>query len=322
MRSSSPLIMGAFVLLGASVAFAAPPGPGQCFNGGTPENACTPSNCAAFTSCAESDTGCVSDGPAHTKCAVAIGKAFGKAVTDLIKCHEKQAGSRFKGMPVSVATSIEGVCEIGPGGKSAREKLQKSIQKVASLCHIAQLSNAEAEMQVLLGHPSPVPSLSLDAMNANAYCDSTGGAQFISDLSCESGTQIGQGCATNADCGANGKCVRDDAGWVPNSKDGLKCADTLGKELAKLVRAAIACHIKMNARFFAGKDFDLEACVEFDPVRHKSAREQFNVVRDKIHATITCPPCLDPLAWDVQAANAIGTVGGGAIIAFPCNLDQ
>jgi len=320
--SRTPALRGCGILLLHVLilrpAAAAPPGPGECFNGGDPHAGCVPPECAAFTSCGANVTGCVSPSPDRTKCAVGIGKAFSKALASAIKCHEKQAGARFKGVPASVAGAIEETCELGPSGKSVREKLDAGIQRVAPLCESAQLSNAAAEADVLFRHPAPVPGLSLDALNAVAYCDSTAGAEFIEEMECAGGPTNGAPCEVNADCGPGGKCLHEDLGWVPRSKDGLKCADTLGNALAKLTDATIRCHGKMNAAFYAGKDFDVEACEEFDPVHHRSARERFNAVRDKTHATIACPACLDPGAWDDQAANSIGTIDGGNIIAFPC----
>src|SRR5689334_1778966 len=116
----TPALAAQSLLLLASLApaFAAPPGRGECFNGGAHVNGCVPANCAAFTSCGEDDTGCVSNSTNHTHCAVAIGKAFAKAVAGTIKCHEKQTNARFKGAPAAVAAGIAEMCEVGPSGKS------------------------------------------------------------------------------------------------------------------------------------------------------------------------------------------------------------
>src|SRR5262245_28508813 len=130
--------IGAFVLVAAGAAVAAPPGPGQPFN-------C--SGGGSGISCASDDTGCVpqskddpSGGIAATlKCGDAVAKAFGGAIRAVIKCHAKMADSIVKGAPAD-----DEACE-NTDPKSAKNKLDAAIAKVASLCTSTQLTLAAAE---------------------------------------------------------------------------------------------------------------------------------------------------------------------------------
>lgn len=155
------------VCLAASVAWAAPPTPGQhfdCSDGGT-------------SSCAADDTGCVSNTLNHAKCSSKIGKLLGKAVASTIVCHVKQADQRFKGASANGAGNSEENCEENPGN-SAKSKLDAGLAKLATsgLCDTAQLTGAGAE-EAILFNPGP---LSLDAQNVNVYCDSSS-ASLIGD---------------------------------------------------------------------------------------------------------------------------------------------
>src|SRR2546430_16715739 len=96
--------IGAFVLMAAGAAVAAPPGPGQrfdCSQGGS------------GISCASDDTGCVPQskdvaaGNVSTlKWGDALSKAFGGAISAVIKCRAKMASSVLKW-----GTVADEVCE-------------------------------------------------------------------------------------------------------------------------------------------------------------------------------------------------------------------
>src|SRR5437899_172610 len=205
--------IGAFVLTAAGAAVAAPPGPGQhfdCSDGGS------------GVSCASDDTGCVpqtkddpSGGVVSTlKCGDAIGKAFGSAIRAVIKCHAKMADSVVKGAPVD-----DEACET-TDPKSAKAKLDAAISKVSALCTSTQVTLAAAQESTLFA--SKTNPLSLDAQAGLVYCDGS----------------------TSIDPGG------DDAGTISttdpvNDGNRLKCANTVGSELGKLVAAAIKCHIKL-----------------------------------------------------------------------------
>jgi len=280
--------LGSVLLLTAGGAIATPPGPGKHFD-------C--SDAGGATSCASDDTGCVpgsKDDPsapnvaATLKCADALAKAFSKAVKAVITCHKKQADAAFKAAPVD-----DEACEKGPNnGKSAKERLDAAIAKVAPLCTSTELTFASAEETTLFADKTN--PLSLDAQNGNVYCDSTMGAMLID---------------------ASG----DDAGWVPHTGDQLKCADSVGKELGKLTAAVIKCHIKMADQFFAGKDFDENVCEENDPVKHKSAVEKYNAAMTKLTTKGICSqPCLSPANRTALGANVLAQVEGANVLVYPC----
>jgi hypothetical protein len=328
------IAIGSFFFMTAAGAYASEPG--DCFNGGDSPG-CSPAFCPGDPlnlECSADDSGCVSNSSScpglpcaaakgHLKCSSAIGHAFCNLVKCVIGCHKKQADARFKGMTQDLADAAEDTCEIGPaGGKSCKEKLDAALAKVIAKggCDSAQISNAASEEVVLIGHPSPIPSLSLDYQNGGVYCDSTGGAVFIEDMDCEGGTNNGADCTTNADCTGGGKCLREDTGWVPKDKFNLACEDALGKAVGAVTCCTIKCHATMNGKFFAGKPFNEEACEETN-LKKNACLDKFNKVRDKTLGKGICPACNDLFGWDSQSANAVGTVDGANVIVYPCGLN-
>src|SRR5438093_2533463 len=286
------LAIGGFFLMAAGAAVAAPPLHGQHFN-------C--SDGGSGISCASDDTGCVpgsKDDPAAPgvvatlKCGDGISKAFSKAVKAVIKCHTKAADATFKGAPVDDET-----CETSGGGKSAKEKLDAAIAKLAPLCTSTQLTLAGAEEATLFASKSN--PLSLDAQAGAVYCDTSGTNTPIDPA------------------GAGG----DDAGTVDktltpvSAKPKLQCADATGKELGKLVAASIKCHIKMADAFFGGKDFDENVCEENDPAKGKAALQKYNAAMTKLTGKGICTQsCLSAgnrtalgpnILSQVEAANAL-----------------
>ena len=237
------------------------------------------------SSCAADDTGCVSATSTRLKCSSGLGKAFAKAIASVIKCHAKQAQMRFKGASEQGAGSSEENCEDNPGN-SAKGKLDATIAKLSGICDQDQLDGAATEEAVLFG-PS---ALGLDAQNGNVFCDSASAA-LIGD---------------------------DDAGFVPNSPENLKCALTVGKMLSRLVSSAIKCHDKMNKSFFKGCDFDEEICEETDPVSHRGALDKYNQQRDKLVGLGICPSCLDSSSINALGADVLSQVDGANASVYPC----
>ena len=286
-------VIGGFFLVAAGAAVAAPPTAGQhfdCSDGGS------------GVSCASDDTGCVpqtkddpSGGVAATlKCGDALSKAFGTAIRAVIKCHKKMADLTLKADPARDDESCETFDAVKH--KSAKEKLDAAIAKVAPICTSTQLSLAAAEESTLFASKSN--ALSLDAQAGAVYCDGT----------------------TNIDpAGAGG----DDAGTIDtaalDAKDKLKCADTVGSELGKLAAAAIKCHIKLADSDFGAKDFDENVCEENDPAKGKAALQKYNAAMTKLTTKAICTQsCLSASNRTALGANVLAQVEAGNQLVYPC----
>ncbi|TMA39831.1 MAG: hypothetical protein E6J83_14440, partial [Deltaproteobacteria bacterium] len=169
------------------------------------------------------DPGCVPDTKDHLKCSDGAMKAIGKAIAAVWKCHIKQADLAFKGTPTDDETCENG----GPGSKSAKDKLDTALAKLGAsgVCTGTNvIANAQMiETQVFADKNT---SGSMDQQNGTVYC--------------APGTAIDPS--------------GDDAGTVDttstNKKDMQKCADTVAKNLCKLVGAVTKCHVKVADKLF------------------------------------------------------------------------
>ena len=269
------------VFLIGGAALAAPPGPGQHFDCST----------GGTNSCATDDTGCVPSTPDTLECAAGLVKAFLNAVKALEKCHCKQAGTLLAGKSFD-----EEACENGTGaprpGKSAREKLDAALTKLEPLCSSQQLLDAHVEEQILFADKSQ--PLSADAQIGETYCDSTSGAMVMTSDS-------------------------DDAGWVPHTKDILKCECAFGRNQVKLGAAIAGCHVKMAASFFGGKDFDERTCEELDSIKHKSAVEKYDAAAAALVGKGTCPPCADLAHQTARGEYLRAQLDSANSLAYPCH---
>src|SRR5213593_1064761 len=291
-------VIGGCFLVAAGAAVAAPPGHGQhfdCSDGGS------------GVSCASDDTGCVpqskddpSGGVAATlKCGDGLSKAFGAAIRSVIKCHKKMADLTLKADPARDDESCETFDAVKH--KSAKEKLDAAIAKLAPVCTSTQLTLAAAEESTLFASKSN--PLSLDAQAGAVYCDTSGTSTPIDPA------------------GAGG----DDAGTVDttltptSAKPKLQCADAVGKELGKLVAASIKCHIKMADAFFGGKDFDENVCEENDPAKGKAALQKYNAAMTKLTGKGICTQaCLSASNRTALGANVLAQVEAGNQLVYPC----
>jgi hypothetical protein len=183
------------------------------------------------------------------KCESGIVKALGKFGGAVIKCHAKQADGAFKQKPVDEETCEEA------GPKSAKGKLDATVVKTAAKCPPEVVTNADTVSAGLVSGP-----MSLDVQNGLVYCDAS------------SDTPIDQS--------------GDDAGFLPASKDGLKCSDGVGKDLAKLWGAIAKCSTKAADAAFKGKSFDEDTC-------RSTATGKYDAAAAKLIAKGGCPACLD-----------------------------
>ena len=262
-------------------AFATPPGASQHFDCSDGGN----------TSCAPEDTGCVPDSVDHLKCSDGVGKAFARAIKAVIECHQKQAHAALKGSPTD-----DDLCEEHDPvkGRAARDKLDSDLAKQGALCvGTRALTLAAAEEETLFADKNNPDSL--DAQNGSVYCDGS----------------------TEVDPGG------DDAGTVDatavDAANKLKCADTVGKELGKLLAATIKCHQRTARAFLAGKDFDEEACEEDDPVKGRAALQKYAAAMDKLDQKGICTqPCLSRTNRDSLGKSALSQSDSMNQVMYPC----
>jgi hypothetical protein len=75
----------------------------------------------------------------------------------------------------------------------------------------------------------------------------------------------------------------DDTGFIPSTPAIAKCEDGLTKNVGKLAKAIITCHLKTGNAQFKGKPFDEEAC-------EAAAEEKFSTAATKKQKG--CPACV------------------------------
>ena len=230
------------------------------------------------------DAGCVPDSRDHLKCAENLAKLFAKTIDAVTKCHRKQADALVKGD--ATANSDEETCEESDPvhHASAKEKLEAAIGDIGAkgICSSTQLTGAMLEESALLGY--------LEAKDGDVYCDPT------------SGSMIGD----------------DDAGFVPNNHDALRCADAVGKGIGKLMGRVLRCHAKAPHSMFAGVSFSEEGCEETDA---DSALAKFDHLRDALASNGSCPACLDSAHLDTLASNGISFLDTANDLIFPCEAN-
>jgi len=227
------------------------------------------------------DTGCVPDSKDHLKCSQVIGEAFGKLIAAVTGCHVKQANAAFRGSSVD-----EEGCET-----TAKGKFDGTVADVAAKCGPLVLAGSAAFESVLMASKSNPQSL--DAQNAGPYCDGT------------------------ADIDPSG----DDAGKIPLTKDGLKCAARIAKNLAKLAGTVLRCHGRAaNAGFRKNGTSSTTNAFAHEEACEMAALAKFDVGATKILPV--CPPCLDMAHQDDLADNpntgVIAQVDRVNVIIYPC----
>ena len=74
----------------------------------------------------------------------------------------------------------------------------------------------------------------------------------------------------------------DDTGFVPTTKPIAKCESSVGKNVGKLVKGLLTCHVKTADAGLKGKPFDDETC-------ETTAISKFNAANTKLTG---CPACL------------------------------
>ena len=110
-------------------------------------------------------------------------------------------------------------------------------------------------------------------------------------------------------CGGSVLFGGDDTGKIPSSKDELKCESGAIKNVGKLTKAIVKCHIKYAAAVIKAKAFDEEAC-------ETAAKGKFDAANAKL---TVCPACLSALfpALGGAVEGQIDTLNGGTWCASP-----
>src|SRR2546427_1718151 len=75
----------------------------------------------------------------------------------------------------------------------------------------------------------------------------------------------------------------DDSGCVPDSKDHLKCSNSIAKGFGKLIKSVAKCHIKQASAAFKGSPADDETC-------ENAAKTKFDATVAKVASL--CPPAV------------------------------
>jgi len=70
--------------------------------------------------------------------------------------------------------------------------------------------------------------------------------------------------------------------------------------------------------FFGGRDFDEEACEDFDPLTGRGARDRYSARADKLIARGGCPPCLDITHQEGLALDTVTNVDADNGRLYPC----
>ncbi len=240
------------------------------------------------------DTGCVPDTADHLRCSKTVAKAFGKLFRSVATCHGRQAGDAFHGNFFGDGDAVGGAAETVPATAvsvslkacetAAKGKFDEVITHVTPICSPAVLAGASAFESVLLA-PATATPMSLDAQNGNVYCD---------------GTVAIDGTG-------------EDAGKIPLSADGLKCAEKVAKNLSKLAGAVLKCHYKAANAAFRKKHFDDEAC-------EMAALGKYDATATRL--VPSCPACLNAAAQAALAHSPTTGVeaqfDGANSLVYPC----
>src|SRR5262249_7875024 len=218
--------------------------------------------------------GCTPASKDADKCETGIAKAVGKFVGAVFKCHAQQADAAFKQKPID-----DEDCE-ATGAKSAKGKLDAAVLKLAVECPAGVVDNAAALEAALVSGPT-----SLDVVNGQVYCDP------------QSGMAIDP--------------TGEDAGFIPSSVDALKCADSVGKNAAKLWSAIAKCSSKKADADFKQKTFDEDSC-------RKAATDKHDAATTKLLSKEGCPSCLDATGQGALRDGLLSQLGNVDQQLFVC----
>jgi len=232
----------------------------------------------------DDDMGCVPVSRQELACSTRAARALRVLSPAVARCHVRQADARYKEIVLGGRTAADDEsCE---DAAAARFDDALAVLGASRSCAGSSVpSTAVAEKATLLaGQTNP---LSFDARNGNIYCDVS------------SGVPIDPG--------------GDDAGFVPSTKDNLRCADGVAKSLARLDVAVFKCHAKAADGDFrlADPPFDEEAC-------ESTALAKYDAATARRVAQGLCPACLSAAEQHTLGVNAVAQLDAANDSAYPC----
>lgn len=243
-------------------------------------------------------------------------KAFPLAVAGL--CLAARAAVGVPGDPFEGATT--GCIPFTKDHQKCEQKgngLLSTLRSAITTCHVKQADGAfkgspqdeeACEAKAFGKFDSKFPGL------VGCPQPATDGMAALRDLlASEATTPPGLGPVyCDATSGALIDPTGDDAGFVPASKDALKCADQAGKSLGKLATLRSKCHAKAAQKGLAGKPFDEAAC-------EATARAKYDASAQKFIDKGICPPCLDQTGQFAlaDAATDVDDQANGLVFVCP-----
>jgi hypothetical protein len=212
------------------------------------------------------DTGCAPDTRVQLRCESALARALSRLGVQATRCERQHVDrsfrilhSRFGSVPPRQFDK-EGCLR-----SQARAPFDQVLRKLerAGGCPPAALLNARALASMLVADEST--SGSLDALNKIIYCDAASGMPLDPAGSVSSGR-----------------------GYVPGTRDDLRCSNDVGQNLARLVRDVTRCHVSLARAIFGNRAgaFDEDMC-------ETRARARYTIATLELGVRETCPPCLD-----------------------------
>lgn len=230
------------------------------------------------------DSGCVPPTNAALKCSVRVGQTLQSLTNAGFKCHSRFAKSRFKEiLSAGQPTADDEACEAAAGVRF--DSTMAALTLADSCAGSAALVAAATEKTALLGDPDD--PLAFDTLAGRIYCDRSSGALLSP--------------------------AGDDTGYVPATKEHLRCTDKLGKQLAKLAASVRKCHAKAAQSDYDRKDptFDEDGC-------EAAALAKFDRATANLVGSGACPACLSSTTQHDIAVDFMTQLDARNSNLFPC----
>ena len=231
-----------------------------------------------------SHSGCVPSTNSALKCSMRLGQSLRSLTNAAFKCQTRLASARYKEIVLNGNVAVDAqACKAAAGSRfdAAFAVLTGSDSCAGSNA----LASTAAEKLSLLSDPND--PLSLDALGARVYCDATSAA--ILDPNSV------------------------DLGYVPASKDHLRCTGKVAGQLARLAAAVRKCHGKAAQSGYDERDpvFAVDAC-------DAAALAKFDRATASLVGRGGCPACLAAGAQHAMAVDLINQLNDTNLNVYPC----